>query len=111
MTFIYIFIYFFQEHTVRFALNLLSPPPPVDYSGSDSHLTGHGPVLYVVLAGISSVDCAQVFSYHGLVSINSMCILTYFSSMLFTHGRHKFFCVFISMFLGSRTSGCTNGTI
>ncbi|KAM0950986.1 putative mediator of RNA polymerase II transcription subunit 33A/B [Dioscorea sansibarensis] len=56
-----------QEHTVRFALDLLSPPPPVDYSGSDSHLTGHGPVLYVVLAGISSVDCAQVFSYHGLV--------------------------------------------
>ncbi|KAJ0976074.1 hypothetical protein J5N97_018039 [Dioscorea zingiberensis] len=56
-----------QEYTVRFALNLLSPPPPVDYSGSDSHLLGHGSVLYVVLTGISPVDCVQVFSYHGLV--------------------------------------------
>ncbi|XP_072996875.1 mediator of RNA polymerase II transcription subunit 33A-like isoform X2 [Typha latifolia] len=56
-----------QEHTVRFVVNLLSPPVPVDYSGNDSHLINHGPMLNVILTGISSVDCVQVFSFHGLV--------------------------------------------
>lgn len=48
-------------------MNLLSPPTPVDHNGSDSHLINHGPLMNVVLTGISSVDCVQVFSYHGLV--------------------------------------------
>lgn len=56
-----------QEHTVRFVVKLLSPPVPVDYSGSESHLISHSPMLNVVLTGISSVDCVQVFSFHGLV--------------------------------------------
>lgn len=56
-----------QEHTVRFVVKLLSPPAPVDYSGNDSHLISHGHMMNVVLKGISSVDCVQVFSFHGLV--------------------------------------------
>lgn len=51
-------------------MNLLSPPIPVDHTGSDSHLISYGPVMNVVLTGISSVDCVQVFSYHGLVGIH-----------------------------------------
>lgn len=51
-------------------MNLLSPPIPVNHVGSNSHLISHGPVLTVVLTGISSVDCVQVFSYHGLVGID-----------------------------------------
>ncbi|MQL96346.1 hypothetical protein Taro_029008, partial [Colocasia esculenta] len=57
----------FQEYTVHFVVKLLSPPIPVDYSGSDSHLIKHAPVLNVILTGISSVDCVQLFSFHGLV--------------------------------------------
>ncbi|XP_020101456.1 mediator of RNA polymerase II transcription subunit 33A-like [Ananas comosus] len=56
-----------QEHTVRLVVKLLSPPVPPDYTGSDSHLINHGPMLNVLLTGISSVDCVQVFSFHGLV--------------------------------------------
>ncbi|KAK8966785.1 Mediator of RNA polymerase II transcription subunit 33A [Platanthera guangdongensis] len=56
-----------QEHTVRFVVKLLSPPVPIDYSGNDNHLISHGHMMNVVLTGISSVDCVQVFSYHGLV--------------------------------------------
>ncbi|XP_010921944.1 mediator of RNA polymerase II transcription subunit 33A isoform X1 [Elaeis guineensis] len=56
-----------QEHTVRFVVKLLSPPVPVDYCGSESHLISHSPMLNVVLTGISCVDCVQVFSFHGLV--------------------------------------------
>ncbi|KAG1338451.1 Mediator of RNA polymerase II transcription subunit 33B [Cocos nucifera] len=56
-----------QEHAVRFVVKLLSPPVPVDYSGSESHLISHSPMLNVVLTGISCVDCVQVFSFHGLV--------------------------------------------
>ncbi|CAA6654117.1 unnamed protein product [Spirodela intermedia] len=49
--------------TILFTLT----PIPVDYSGIDSHLISHAPVLFVILTGISSVDCVQVFSFHGLV--------------------------------------------
>ncbi|XP_074585416.1 mediator of RNA polymerase II transcription subunit 33A-like isoform X2 [Curcuma longa] len=56
-----------QEHTVRFVAKLLSPSIPADYSEAESHLISHGPMLNVVLTGISSVDCVQVFSFHGLV--------------------------------------------
>ncbi|KAK9281726.1 hypothetical protein L1049_004630 [Liquidambar formosana] len=56
-----------QEHTVLFITRLLTPPVPTDYSGSDSHLVGYAPFLNVLLVGISSVDCVQIFSLHGLV--------------------------------------------
>ncbi|XP_068659535.1 mediator of RNA polymerase II transcription subunit 33A-like [Aristolochia californica] len=56
-----------QEHTVRFVMKLLSPPVPADYSGTESHLMSCAPVLYILLTGISSVDCVHIFSLQGLV--------------------------------------------
>ncbi|XP_050236948.1 mediator of RNA polymerase II transcription subunit 33B [Mercurialis annua] len=56
-----------QEHTLLFIIKLLSPPVPVDYSGSDSHLINYAPLLNVLLVGISSVDCVQILSLLGLV--------------------------------------------
>ncbi|OMP04999.1 hypothetical protein COLO4_09143 [Corchorus olitorius] len=58
-----------QEHTILFITFLLSPPVPADYSGSDSHLISYAPFLNVLLVGISSVDCVQIFSLHGLVPL------------------------------------------
>lgn len=55
-----------QEHTGFFIIKLLSPPIPVDYSGSESNLLVHAPLLNVLLVGISSIDCVQIFSLHGL---------------------------------------------
>ncbi|KAL5541686.1 hypothetical protein UlMin_009396 [Ulmus minor] len=56
-----------QEHTAQFIIRLLSPPVPVDYSGSDSHLIGYAPMLNVLIVGIATVDCVQIFSLLGLV--------------------------------------------
>ncbi|KAG2727387.1 hypothetical protein I3843_01G150500 [Carya illinoinensis] len=56
-----------QEHTVHFIARLLSPPIPLEHSGSDSHLIGYAPMLNVLIVGIASVDCVQIFSLHGLV--------------------------------------------
>ncbi|KAI3439446.1 uncharacterized protein J3R85_004877 [Psidium guajava] len=56
-----------QEHTVVQITRLLSPSIPSDYSGPESHLIGYAPFLNVLLLGISSVDCVQIFSLHGLV--------------------------------------------
>ncbi|OVA20077.1 hypothetical protein BVC80_1665g39 [Macleaya cordata] len=56
-----------QEYTVRFVTELLSPPVPADYSGSDSHLIGCAPLLNTVLVGIAAIDLIQVLSLHGLV--------------------------------------------
>ncbi|KAK3016179.1 hypothetical protein RJ639_007019 [Escallonia herrerae] len=56
-----------QEHTVYFITRLLSPPAPADCSKSDSHLIRHAPMLNVLLVGIASVDCVQIFSLHGAV--------------------------------------------
>lgn len=56
-----------QEHTVYFITRLLSPPPPVDYSGNDSHLISYAPMLNILLVGIAPIDCVQIFSLHGLV--------------------------------------------
>ncbi|KAK1295333.1 Mediator of RNA polymerase II transcription subunit 33A [Acorus calamus] len=58
-----------QEHTIRYVLKMLSPPPPADYTGSDSHLISYAPMLNVILTGISAVDCVQVFSLHGLLKV------------------------------------------
>ncbi|KAL6639546.1 hypothetical protein ACP70R_023276 [Stipagrostis hirtigluma subsp. patula] len=54
----------FQEHTVRLVVKLLSPSDPVDYS---SQLIKLGPMLDVILSGISPVDYAPIFSFHGLI--------------------------------------------
>lgn len=56
-----------QEHTVLFITKLLSPPVPADSSGSESHLIAYALFLNVLLVGISSIDCVQIFSLHGLV--------------------------------------------
>ncbi|XP_024980169.1 mediator of RNA polymerase II transcription subunit 33A isoform X2 [Cynara cardunculus var. scolymus] len=56
-----------QEHSVYFITRLLSPPPPANYLGNDSHLIAHAPMLNVLLVGIAPIDCVQIFSLHGLV--------------------------------------------
>ncbi|GFP97858.1 mediator of RNA polymerase ii transcription subunit 33a [Phtheirospermum japonicum] len=56
-----------QEHIGLLITKLLSPAVPTDFSGSESHLIGYAPFLNVLLVGISSVDCVQIFSLHGLV--------------------------------------------
>ncbi|KAI3775212.1 hypothetical protein L1987_49781 [Smallanthus sonchifolius] len=56
-----------QEHSVYFITRLLSPPPPANYSGNDSHLIAYAPMLNVLLVGIAPIDCVQIFSLHGLV--------------------------------------------
>lgn len=57
----------FQEHTVRLVVKLLSHSDAADYSGRESQLMKHGPMLNVILTGISPVDYAPIFSFHGLV--------------------------------------------
>ncbi|PWA45544.1 hypothetical protein CTI12_AA364330 [Artemisia annua] len=57
-----------QEHTGFFIIKLLSPPVPVDYCGNESHLIVYAPLLNVLLIGISSLDCVQIFSLHGLMA-------------------------------------------
>jgi hypothetical protein len=57
-----------QEHTAHFITRLLSPPVPAEYSGSESHLIRYAPILNVLIVGIATVDCVQIFSLHGLVS-------------------------------------------
>ncbi|XP_007034585.2 PREDICTED: mediator of RNA polymerase II transcription subunit 33A [Theobroma cacao] len=56
-----------QEYTVQFITRLMSPPVPSDYAGSDSHLIDYAAMLNVLIVGIASVDCVQIFSLHGLV--------------------------------------------
>ena len=60
-------LFLVQEHILYFITRLLSPPVPVDYSGSESHLIACAPMLNILLVGISPVDCVQIFSIHGLV--------------------------------------------
>ncbi|XVF64981.1 hypothetical protein PTKIN_Ptkin09bG0210200 [Pterospermum kingtungense] len=56
-----------QEYTVQFITRLMSPPVPADFAGSDSHLIDYAPMLNVLIVGIASVDCVQIFSLHGMV--------------------------------------------
>ncbi|KAJ7980133.1 Mediator of RNA polymerase II transcription subunit 33A [Quillaja saponaria] len=56
-----------QEHTATFIIRLLSPPVPADDTEGIGHLISYAPVLNVLVVGISSVDCVQIFSLHGLV--------------------------------------------
>ncbi|KAJ0091930.1 hypothetical protein Patl1_25470 [Pistacia atlantica] len=57
-----------QEHAIQFITRLLSPPAPADCDGSYSHLIGYAPMLNVLIVGIATVDCVQIFSLHGLVA-------------------------------------------
>ncbi|KAI4317736.1 hypothetical protein L6164_025583 [Bauhinia variegata] len=56
-----------QEHTVHFIIRLLSPPVPTDNTEGNSHLINYAPMLNVLIVGIASVDCMQIFSLLGLV--------------------------------------------
>ncbi|XVE81519.1 hypothetical protein DITRI_Ditri15bG0071000 [Diplodiscus trichospermus] len=56
-----------QEYTVQFITRLMSPPVRADFAGSDGHLIDYAPMLNVLIVGIASVDCVQIFSLHGLV--------------------------------------------
>ncbi|KAI4349551.1 hypothetical protein L6164_010128 [Bauhinia variegata] len=58
-----------QEHSLFFVITLLSPPVPPNYSGTESHLVSQAPFLNVLVTGISSIDCVQIFSLHGLVPL------------------------------------------
>ncbi|CAI0395338.1 unnamed protein product [Linum tenue] len=58
-----------QDHTILFIIKLLSPPVPADYSGSESHLIDYAPLFYVLLLGMSSVDCVQILSLHGMAPL------------------------------------------
>ncbi|KAL5561633.1 hypothetical protein UlMin_031380 [Ulmus minor] len=58
-----------QEHACLFIIGLLTPPVPADYSGSESHLISYAPIFNVLVSGISSIDCVQIFSLHGLVPL------------------------------------------
>lgn len=61
------FVLCLQEHTVLLITKLLSLVVPADYSGVDSHLRACAPFLDVLLVGISSADCIQIFNLHGMV--------------------------------------------
>lgn len=58
-----------QEHTVHFILRLLSPPVPAENTEGNNYLINYAPILNVLFVGIASVDCVQIFSLHGLVSL------------------------------------------
>ncbi|XP_050240388.1 mediator of RNA polymerase II transcription subunit 33A-like [Quercus robur] len=67
-----------QEHTADFIIRLLSLPAPADYSGRESHLIGYAHMLDILVLGITSLECLQLFSLHGLVphlacSLMSIC--------------------------------------
>ncbi|WOG94804.1 hypothetical protein DCAR_0314101 [Daucus carota subsp. sativus] len=55
-----------QEHTVVFITRLLSPPVPAENSGG-SYLIPCAPYLNVIFLGVTTVDCVQIFSIHGLI--------------------------------------------
>lgn len=76
-------LFLVQEHILYFITRLLSPPVPVDYSGSESHLIACAPMLNVLLVGISPVDCVQIFSIHGLVCYrDNILLFQYFGNNL-----------------------------
>lgn len=54
-----------QEHAVRLALSLLSPPS-ADARGGSHFLVPHAPVLHAALGGISSDDAIHILSLYGM---------------------------------------------
>ncbi|CAM6087116.1 unnamed protein product [Calypogeia fissa] len=55
-----------QEHAVRLAVKLLSPPMGPDNRGSGSHLIAYGPMLYQVLDSMTSVDVLNILALYGM---------------------------------------------
>lgn len=53
---------------VHFAVKLLSPPVPPEFSGPGSHLVAYMSMLNVILFGLSSSDIVHVLSLYGVVS-------------------------------------------
>ncbi|KAL2335768.1 hypothetical protein Fmac_016981 [Flemingia macrophylla] len=64
-----------QEHIIFFIINLLSPPVPPTYSGTESYLISYAPFLNVLLLGISPVDSVHIFSLHGAVPLLAAVLL------------------------------------
>ncbi|XP_047324851.1 mediator of RNA polymerase II transcription subunit 33A-like [Impatiens glandulifera] len=56
-----------QEHIMVLITKMLQPPVPIDHTGSESHLIRYAPFLNALLIGISSAECVQIFSLHGVV--------------------------------------------
>lgn len=78
-----------QEHVVQFVVKLLSPPVPLDYSGTKSHLVEYIPMLSAILSGASSIESVHILSLHGLVSeVYSMFI--YFSFGFTNHSEEVY---------------------
>lgn len=82
-----------QEHTARFITNLLAPPVPENYTGDESHLIGYAPMFNVLIVGIGSIDCVQIFSLLGLViSVTFFC--WFFKNSASITSFHRYLMVF-----------------
>lgn len=78
---------YLQENTIIFIILLLSPPSFPNYTGSESHMINQAPFLNTLLIGISSVDCVQIFSLHGLVC----CVVLCFFLLIHVHNNFHIF--------------------
>ncbi|KAJ6839217.1 uncharacterized protein M6B38_316745 [Iris pallida] len=56
-----------QEHAVHIVVKLLSPPVPLDYSRSESHLVGYKSMLNSLLLGLSCVDVVHILCLYGKI--------------------------------------------
>ncbi|XP_068668880.1 mediator of RNA polymerase II transcription subunit 33A-like [Aristolochia californica] len=56
-----------QEHAVKYAVKLLSPPVPPGFSGPASHLVAYMSMLRAILLGLSSFDTVHILSLYGVV--------------------------------------------
>eukprot|EP00262_Sarcandra_glabra_P009875 TRINITY_DN2462_c0_g2_i1.p1 TRINITY_DN2462_c0_g2~~TRINITY_DN2462_c0_g2_i1.p1 ORF type:complete len:484 (+),score=64.20 TRINITY_DN2462_c0_g2_i1:206-1453(+) len=56
-----------QEHVVKFAVKLLSPPVPPEFSGPGSHLIPYMPMLTSILFGLCSIDIVHIISLYGMI--------------------------------------------
>ncbi|XP_022887125.1 mediator of RNA polymerase II transcription subunit 33A-like isoform X3 [Olea europaea var. sylvestris] len=56
-----------QEHVIHFALKLLCPPVPPNFTESRSHLVEYMPMLSAVLHSATTIDIAHILSLHGMV--------------------------------------------
>ncbi|BBM97921.1 hypothetical protein MPTK1_1g09470 [Marchantia polymorpha subsp. ruderalis] len=55
-----------QEHAVRLAVRLLSPPSGPDNRGTGSHLIAYAPMLGAALDGMTSVDSVNILALYGM---------------------------------------------
>ncbi|KAJ8748364.1 hypothetical protein K2173_003001 [Erythroxylum novogranatense] len=58
-----------QEYTILFILKLLESSIPADNFGSAGELIDYAPLLNVLLAKISSPECLQIITLHGLAPV------------------------------------------